>query len=461
MTERVDVVVIGAGIVGLSTAWAALERFPRLRLVVLEKEGRVAAHQSGHNSGVIHSGLYYKPGSHKARMCVTGAAAMLEFCRVHRLPHAQCGKLVVAVMPDEVAGLRRLHERGLENGLDGLRLLSSEQAREIEPHCSCIAALHVPGTAITDYAAVSRKYAELAHLRGGQVCTGSEVVAISQHGSELVVRTRETEIQSSYLINCAGLHSDRIMRMAGQEADFRIVPFRGEYYELGRPELVRALIYPVPDPRFPFLGVHFTRRVTGGVEAGPNAVLSLKREGYSRSDFSLRDRLDALAWPGLWRLGLRHWRTEVDEFPSADAPSRGRCNVSCRSWKLPIFARADRACALRQWHGMAHWWTISFLWPEVTCCTSATFRLPPLPPRSQSGKPSCRWHTRALAWRDLDAHRRGSARRRCDPLVYSPAAAGIDYLRAQSTLGRPEKAPVPVHRHRNQDAGATLATGTV
>ena len=314
MAERFDVVVIGAGIVGLSTAWAAVERFPRLRLLVLEKEDRVAAHQSGHNSGVIHSGLYYKPGSRKARMCVSGATAMVAFCREHGLPHAVCGKLVVAATPDEVSRLHSLRERGLENGLRGLRLLSPEEAREFEPHCFCRAALHVPATGITDYAAVCRKYAELAAMRGGEVRTGSEVVSISGRGSSITIQTRTAEIETNYFINCAGLHSDRIMRLAGHEPEVRIVPFRGEYYELARPELVRALIYPVPDPRFPFLGVHFTRRVGGEVEAGPNAVLSLKREGYSRTAFSLRDAFDELAWPGLWRLGLRHWRTEAGEY---------------------------------------------------------------------------------------------------------------------------------------------------
>ncbi len=314
MAERFDVVVIGAGVVGLSAAWAALERFPRLRLLVLEKESRVAAHQSGHNSGVIHSGLYYKPGSRKARMCVAGAAAMIDFCREHDVPHAVCGKLVVAATADEVAGLHRLHERGLQNGLTGLRLLTAEEAREIEPHCYCRAALHVPTTAVTDFAAVCRKYAELARMRGGEVRCSSEVVGITPRASSIIVQTRTAEIETARLINCAGLQSDRIMRLAGELPETRIVPFRGEYYELRRPELVRALLYPVPDPRFPFLGVHFTHRVTGEVEAGPNAVLSFKREGYTRSAFSARDTYEALTWPGLWRLGLRHWRTQAGEF---------------------------------------------------------------------------------------------------------------------------------------------------
>ena len=314
MAERYDLVVIGGGIVGLSAAWAAVARFPRLRLAVLEKETRVAAHQSGHNSGVIHSGLYYRPGSRKAAMCVEGAAAMVAFCREQGLAHQVCGKLVAAVDAEQVPRLHRLHERGLANGLTGLRLLSPEQAREVEPHCSCALALHVPSTAITDYAAVARRFAELVADGGGQLRTGCEVVGITPGGSGTVVHTLKGDVEATYLVNCAGLHSDRIMRMAGHQPAALIVPFRGEYYELARPDLVRALIYPVPDPRFPFLGVHFTRRVSGGVEAGPNAVPAFKREGYSRLAFSLRDSAEAACWPGLWRLGARHWRTQLGEL---------------------------------------------------------------------------------------------------------------------------------------------------
>jgi L-2-hydroxyglutarate oxidase LhgO len=314
MPERFDLIVIGGGIVGLSAAWAALQRFPRLRLAVIEKEDRVAAHQSGHNSGVIHSGLYYKPGTRKARMCVQGAAAMLEFCRENGIPHQVCGKLVLATQAEEVPALRELCERGTANGLRGLRLLSADEARDIEPHCACVLALHVPSTAITDYSAVTRCFARLVTDHGGEIRTRSAAVAISRSPGTTVVRTATADFEAAYVVNCAGLQSDRIMRMAGDQPQMRIVPFRGEYCELTRPELVRGLIYPVPDPRFPFLGVHFTRRIHGGVDAGPNAMFALKREAYSRAAFSLRDAAESVSWPGLWRLAARHWRTQLAEL---------------------------------------------------------------------------------------------------------------------------------------------------
>jgi L-2-hydroxyglutarate oxidase LhgO len=317
MTEsRCDVAVIGAGIVGLSVALHITQRFPRLRVVVLEKEAGVARHQSGHNSGVIHAGIYYKPGSLKARLCVEGAAAMVEFCRRHNLPHNVCGKLIVATSADEVPRLQQLRERGEANGLRGLRLLDAAAMRDVEPHAAGLFALHVPGTGITDYQLVSEKYAELIRTRGGTILTDAKVSGIRRSASEVALETTRGTITAAAAINCAGLYSDRLAAVAGDRPDTTIVPFRGEYYVLAkeREELVRGLIYPVPDPRFPFLGVHFTLRVHGGVEAGPNAVLALRREGYKHHQISLAELAGTFAFPGFWRLAARNWRYGAGEF---------------------------------------------------------------------------------------------------------------------------------------------------
>jgi L-2-hydroxyglutarate oxidase LhgO len=317
MTDsQYNVIIIGGGVVGLAVAVEITHRFPRLRLLLLEKESGLARHQSGHNSGVIHSGVYYKPGSMKARLCVSGANAMVEFCREHGIPHNVCGKVIVAICADELPGLENLRQRGAANGLTGLRLIGPQELREIEPHARGLQALVVPSTGVTDYAAVCEKYAELITARGGAILTSAAATAIRRPSNEIIVETRRGAFSASALINCAGLFSDRIARMAGDDPGVMIVPFRGEYYDVTpeRASLVRALIYPVPDPRFPFLGVHFTRRISGKVDAGPNAILALAREGYRHTDINLRDLASSLAFPGFWRMARQHWRNGLGEW---------------------------------------------------------------------------------------------------------------------------------------------------
>jgi L-2-hydroxyglutarate oxidase len=322
------VIIVGGGIVGLAVALEISKRFPHLRPLVLEKEAGVGRHQSSHNSGVIHSGVYYKPGSLKARLCVEGAQAMVEFCREYGISHEVCGKVIVATNEGEFPRLEELRRRGEANGLSGLRLIGTDELHQIEPHVSGLRALVVPSTGITDYAAVCGKYAELICAQGGTILTSTAVTGLRRRHDEVVVETSGPAFSTHYLINCAGLFSDRIARMAGDDPQVMIVPFRGEYYDLipQRTSLVRALIYPVPDPRFPFLGVHFTRRVNGTVDAGPNAVFAFRREGYRRSDFNLRDLASSLAFPGFWRMAAKHWRSGLDEFH--------------RSFSKPVFVRA-------------------------------------------------------------------------------------------------------------------------
>lgn len=317
MTDsRFNVAIIGGGIVGLAVALEITRRFPHLRVLLLEKEDRVARHQSSHNSGVIHSGVYYKTGSLKARLCISGAAAMIEFCRRHGIAHNVCGKVIVATGEAELPRLEELRRRGEANGVTGLRVIGVNELREIEPHATGLSALVVPSTAVTDFAAVAEKYAELISAQGGNILTSTAVTGLKRRADEIVIETTRGTFATTYLINCAGLFSDRVSRMAGDEPGTMIVPFRGEYYELlpERSSLVRALIYPVPDPRFPFLGVHFTRRISGKVDAGPNAVLALQREGYRHTDVSVRDLASALAFPGFWAMAARHWRSGCHEF---------------------------------------------------------------------------------------------------------------------------------------------------
>ncbi len=316
MDIRCDVAVIGGGLVGLGTAMALAESGERgVQVAVLEAEERLATHQSGHNSGVIHSGLYYKPGSLKARLCVEGSRALVRFCEEEGVAWQRCGKLVLATDKEELPRLDELERRGRANGLAGLRRLRAEEIQEVEPHASGIAGLHVPETGIVDYKGVARGYGRRIEARGGQVLTGARVEAVRRDGSGLVIETPRGAVGCSRLVNCAGLQSDRVARLCGAEPDVRIVPFRGEYYEAvaEKRDLVRALIYPVPDPRFPFLGVHLTRMIGGGLEAGPNAVLALKREGYRWRDVSVRDSLDTAAWPGFWKLAGRFWKIGIYE----------------------------------------------------------------------------------------------------------------------------------------------------
>ena len=343
--DHCDVAVIGGGIVGLATAMALTER-TRATVVVLEAEDRLAAHQTGHNSGVVHSGLYYKPGSLKAQNCVAGREALYRFCAAHGIAHERCGKVVVAVDEHEAPRLEELERRGRANGLQGLRRLGPEGIREHEPHARGVAGLFVPDTGIVDYTAVTEAYAGCVRDAGGSAVTGARVTACRRDrtpggvAAELVLETARGAVRCGALVNCAGLHSDRVARLCGVDPGVRIVPFRGEYYELlpERHHLVRNLVYPVPDPAFPFLGVHFTRMVHGGIEAGPNAVLALKREGYGRADFSPRDLAELLSYAGFWRMGLRHWRMGLGE--SWRSSSTGAFVAALRRL-VPEITRAD------------------------------------------------------------------------------------------------------------------------
>ena len=311
-----QIVIIGGGIVGLATAHELLRRKPGTAVTVLEKEPRVGQHQSSHNSGVLHAGLYYKPGSQKARLAVSGLRRMVEFCQQHSIAYEICGKLVVAVDEAEVLRLQNLLERGQQNGLEGLQWLKPEQIREIEPHAAGIAALRVPQEGIVDYPRVCAVLQEEIAKSGGRVVTGAKVTRISPENAGWRIESATGDFAADFLVNCAGLHCDRVSALAGERREARIVPFRGEYYQLKKERqfLVRNLIYPVPDPKFPFLGVHFTRRIHGGIEAGPNAVLAFAREGYRKTDVNVADLWDALAFSGLWRFLGKHKRMSWEEL---------------------------------------------------------------------------------------------------------------------------------------------------
>jgi L-2-hydroxyglutarate oxidase len=313
-----DVCIIGGGIVGLATAYHLVTAFPELRLCVLEKEATLAAHQTGHNSGVIHSGLYYKPGSLKATLCTTGRRALVAFAQTHQIPHEICGKIVVATDSRELPRLDQLYERGQANGIEGLEKITSTRITELEPHFSGLAGLHVPCTGIIDFVKVAQTFADLvcqAHAKN-QVWCAREVTGIERHDFSMTLRTEQGPVTCQYVINCAGLQSDRMARLDGIATSTRIVPFRGEYYDL-TPEAasrVKNLVYPVPDPKFPFLGVHFTRTIDGLIDCGPNAVLAFKREGYSKTAFSLKDTWEALSFPGTLKLFARNLKYGLNEY---------------------------------------------------------------------------------------------------------------------------------------------------
>ncbi|MEE9125516.1 MAG: L-2-hydroxyglutarate oxidase, partial [Planctomycetota bacterium] len=309
-----DVLIVGGGILGLASAWQLQRRDPRLRVTVLEKEAAPGRHQSGHNSGVLHSGIYYRPDSLKARNCVAGRLAMVEFCQEHGVAHEVCGKVIVAVQQHELRRLDTLLQRGLANGVRCERI-SPEQLADLEPHARGVAAIHVHDTGVVDFGAVVATLHRLVVEVGGRVITSARVVGLRDDADEVVARTTAGDFTAAWGINCAGLHADRVAKIAGTPPDIRVVPFRGEFYRL-KPEAARLcnhLIYPVPDPALPFLGVHLTRQVHGDIEVGPNAVLALAREGYRRRDVHLGDAFGTVCWPGFWRLAFRHWRAAVAE----------------------------------------------------------------------------------------------------------------------------------------------------
>jgi L-2-hydroxyglutarate oxidase len=310
-----DFAIVGGGIVGLSTAMALGKRYPNAEILLLEKESQWAFHQTGNNSGVIHSGVYYKPGSFKAKFCREGCETMVEFCREHDIDHDVCGKVIVATEPEELPLLENLYQRGIQNGIK-VSKITPEQVKEIEPHVACLDAIRVYSTGIANYKQVCQKYAEIAQAQGADLRLNTKVEECTKTSEGYVLTTNHGTFNTRFLINCAGLHSDRVAQLAGVKPSAKIVPFRGEYYEL-KPEkryLVKHLIYPVPNPNFPFLGVHFTRMIDGSVHAGPNAVLSLKREGYRKTDFDLRDFVEVMTYPGFWKLAAKHADQGIQEM---------------------------------------------------------------------------------------------------------------------------------------------------
>lgn len=308
-----DVVVIGAGIVGLATAMQLLIEQPHLKVAVLDKEKRVAAHQTGHNSGVIHSGIYYKPGSLKAQNCIKGVRELKEFCIKQKIPFETCGKVIVATHPEELPRLEELYRRGVANGVEGLEIIDSKRLSEIEPHAGGILALYSPNTAIIDFTLVAETYAKVIRELGGEIFLSQKVLKIENQQ----IITEDQEYKTNWIINCAGVHADRVAHMTEKKVNPKqIIPFRGEYYEL-RPEkrsMIKGLIYPVPDPKFPFLGVHLSRTVGGGVEAGPNAVLAFSREGYKKTDINFKDCVDFLTYKGFWAMAARYWKIGAYEI---------------------------------------------------------------------------------------------------------------------------------------------------
>ena len=310
-----DFAVVGGGIVGLSTGMALFKRFPNAKVAIIEKESVVAEHQTGHNSGVIHSGIYYKPNSFKARFARQGSKSMTEFCQTHGIDHDICGKVIVATKQEELPLLENLYKRGLQNELD-IQKIGVGELKEIEPHVNGLGAIRVPQAGIVNYRHVSEKFAEIIQKHGGEIHLNTKVEKIHEEVNQVVIETNQGTFRASMVINCAGLHSDRVASATGYKTDMKILPFRGEYFKLV-PEkryLVNHLIYPVPNPKFPFLGVHFTRMISGEVDAGPNAVLSFKREGYKKTDFNAKDLMESLTFPGLWKMAGKFAKEGLDEY---------------------------------------------------------------------------------------------------------------------------------------------------
>jgi L-2-hydroxyglutarate oxidase len=314
-THKADMAIIGGGIVGLATAYRLTEQFPGKRVIVLEKEAELAHHQTGHNSGVLHSGIYYKPGSLKATNCRIGKQAMEAFCEAEGIPYDVCGKVIVAVDESELPALERIHERGQANGVT-CEVIDRDRLSELEPHSAGIRAIHVPEAGIVDYKQVCERMAEKVQQAEGEVRTNSRVTSIEQRDGGVIVESTSGTVEAGCVVTCGGLQSDRVARLSGTDPKLKIVPFRGEYFEL-KPEaahLCRNLIYPVPNPQFPFLGVHFTRMIHGGIECGPNAVLAFAREGYRKTDINLRDLFESLTYPGFLRLAAKHWKMGMGEM---------------------------------------------------------------------------------------------------------------------------------------------------
>ncbi|MEH7342461.1 L-2-hydroxyglutarate oxidase [Bacillus sp. JJ1532] len=310
-----DFAVVGGGIVGLSTGMALYKRFPNAKVAIIEKESVVADHQTGHNSGVIHSGIYYKPNSFKARFARQGSKSMTEFCQTHEIDHDICGKVIVATKQEELPLLENLYKRGLQNEL-AIQKISVDELKEIEPHVNGLAAIRVPQAGIVNYRQVSEKFAKIIQKHGGEIHLNTKVEKMHEESDQVVIETNRGTYRAGMVINCAGLHSDRVAAAAGYKTDMKILPFRGEYFKL-KPEkryLVKHLIYPVPNPKFPFLGVHFTRMISGEVDAGPNAVLSFKREGYKKTDFNAKDLMESLCFPGLWKMASKFAKEGFDEY---------------------------------------------------------------------------------------------------------------------------------------------------
>lgn len=311
-----DSIIVGGGIVGLATALRLSSAPHHKKVLVIEKEQEVAKHQTGNNSGVIHSGIYYKPGSLKATNCINGYHQLIDFCSQHDVPFDLCGKIIVATDESELQALKNIGDRGVQNGLTGLKNLTKEELKEYEPHVAGIAGIFVPQTGIVDYKVVAQKYAQVIQQQGGEIRFGEKVIEVQENNGTQVVVTQKGSYNTKLVINCAGLYSDKVARLTSKNVDVKIIPFRGEYYKLRKDKeyLVKNLIYPVPDPNFPFLGVHFTRMMKGGVEAGPNAVLAFQREGYKKSDINLSELSESLAWPGFQKVMAKYWRTGLGEM---------------------------------------------------------------------------------------------------------------------------------------------------